>query len=62
MAIAICSARRLLCDALGYAVIALHHIGSTAVPDLVAKDVIDIQLTVASLADCPYQRIEAAGF
>jgi dephospho-CoA kinase len=62
MAIAICSARRLLCDALGYAVIALHHIGSTTVPDLVAKDVIDIQLTVPSLADCPYQRIEAAGF
>ena len=52
----------LLCDALGDAVIALHHIGSTAVPDLVAKDVIDIQLTVASLADYPYQRIEAVGF
>ena len=52
----------LLCDALGDAVIALHHIGSTAVPDLAAKDVIDIQLTVASLADYPYQRIEAVGF
>jgi GrpB-like predicted nucleotidyltransferase (UPF0157 family) len=52
----------LLRDALGDAVIALHHIGSTAVPDLVAKDVIDIQLTVASLADYPYQRIEAVGF
>ena len=52
----------LLCDALGDAVIALHHIGSTAVPDLVAKDIIDIQLTAASLADYPYQRIEAVGF
>ena len=52
----------LLRDALGDAVIALHHIGSTGVPDLVAKNVIDIQLTVASLADYPYQRIEAVRF
>jgi GrpB-like predicted nucleotidyltransferase (UPF0157 family) len=52
----------LLRDALGNAVIALHHIGSTAVPDLVAKDVIDIQLTVATLENYPHQRIDAAGF
>jgi GrpB-like predicted nucleotidyltransferase (UPF0157 family) len=52
----------LLYDALGDAVIAIHHIGSTAVPDLVAKDVIDIQLTIARLADCSHQKIEAAGF
>ena len=28
----------------------IHHIGSTAVPGLAAKDVIDLQLTVADLA------------
>jgi dephospho-CoA kinase len=28
----------------------VDHIGSTAVPDLVAKDVIDVQITVESLA------------
>jgi GrpB-like predicted nucleotidyltransferase (UPF0157 family) len=28
----------------------IHHIGSTAVPDLPAKDTIDLQLTVDSLA------------
>lgn len=30
--------------------LALHHIGSTAVPGLCAKDVIDIQITVADLS------------
>jgi len=34
----------------GDAIVALHHIGSTAVPGLAAKDVIDIQITVADLA------------
>jgi GrpB-like predicted nucleotidyltransferase (UPF0157 family) len=40
----------------------LHHIGSTAVPGLDAKDVIDLQLTVSSLTDLDPARIEAAGF
>jgi GrpB-like predicted nucleotidyltransferase (UPF0157 family) len=35
--------------ALGDAVLAIHHIGSTSVPGLAAKDVIDIQITVANL-------------
>lgn len=38
--------------ALGETALAIHHIGSTAVPGLVAKDVIDIQMTVADL-DAP---------
>ena len=29
----------------------IHHIGSTAVPGLVAKDIIDIQITLDDLAD-----------
>lgn len=33
----------------GEAVLAIHHVGSTAVPGLAAKDVIDIQITVAKL-------------
>ena len=36
---------------LGDAAVAIDHIGSTAVPGLAAKDVIDVQVTVASLAD-----------
>jgi GrpB-like predicted nucleotidyltransferase (UPF0157 family) len=40
----------------------LHHIGSTAVPGLAAKDVIDLQLTVARLADVDARAIEACGF
>jgi GrpB-like predicted nucleotidyltransferase (UPF0157 family) len=32
-------------------VISIDHIGSTAVPELAAKDIIDLQVTVASLAD-----------
>jgi GrpB-like predicted nucleotidyltransferase (UPF0157 family) len=36
---------------LGGDTLAIDHIGSTAVPGLAAKDVIDLQVTVASLAD-----------
>jgi GrpB-like predicted nucleotidyltransferase (UPF0157 family) len=38
-------------DALGAAVIALDHVGSTSVPGLAAKAVIDIDLTVADSSD-----------
>jgi len=40
----------------------LHHIGSTAVPGLAAKDIIDIQLTVNDLADIDDGAFEQAGF
>jgi GrpB-like predicted nucleotidyltransferase (UPF0157 family) len=36
---------------LGDGVVGIDHIGSTSVPGLAAKDVIDLQVTVASLAD-----------
>ena len=39
----------LLGSAIGDDVISIDHIGSTAVPGLGAKDVIDVQVTVASL-------------
>jgi GrpB-like predicted nucleotidyltransferase (UPF0157 family) len=42
--------------------LAIHHIGSTAVPGLAAKNVIDIQATVADLNALPAAAIEAAGF
>jgi GrpB-like predicted nucleotidyltransferase (UPF0157 family) len=43
-------------NALGTNVLAIDHIGSTSVPGLPAKDVIDVQVTVASL-DLPLQPV-----
>lgn len=45
-------------------VLAVDHIGSTAVPGLPAKDVLDLQLTVAALedADAIAGKLAAAGF
>jgi GrpB-like predicted nucleotidyltransferase (UPF0157 family) len=34
-------------QALGFRVLGLHHVGSTAVPDLVAKPIVDVALVVA---------------
>ncbi len=39
--------------ALGDAVVELHHVGSTSVPDLPAKPIVDIVLVVADSADEP---------
>src|SRR4051812_9571440 len=48
----------------GPAALRIDHIGSTAVPGLAAKDVIDIQVTVADLdsADGLTAPLRAAGF
>ena len=47
---------------LGELVLRIDHIGSTAVPGLAAKDVIDIQVTVAALDDRLARAMEALGF
>lgn len=39
----------------------LHHIGSTAVPGLAAKDIIDIQITLPDLAATPHSALAALG-
>jgi len=51
-------------SALGPAVIALEHVGSTAVPGLAAKPIIDLDLTVADVtAEAVYvPALEAHGF
>jgi GrpB-like predicted nucleotidyltransferase (UPF0157 family) len=49
--------------ALGDRALAIHHIGSTSVPGLDAKDVIDVQMTVLSLNDEALQSaLDTAGF
>ena len=40
----------------------VDHIGSTAVPGLCAKDVIDVQVTVGSLDDIVARKLLQAGF
>jgi GrpB-like predicted nucleotidyltransferase (UPF0157 family) len=43
--------RRRIADALGPAALAIEHVGSTSVPGLAAKPIVDIQVSVAHLAD-----------
>lgn len=47
--------------ALGPLALRIDHIGSTAVPGLSAKDVIDVQVTVAALSPEIAERLRAAG-
>ncbi len=49
-------------SACGEAALAIHHIGSTSVPGLAAKDVIDVQLTVRDLEAVPTAAIIALGY
>ncbi len=52
--------------AVGHAALTLDHIGSTAVPGLLAKDVVDLQVGVGSFADADdpgfVASMDAAGF
>ena len=56
--------RALVEEALGDDALDVVHVGSTSVPGLAAKDVIDAELTVADSADedAYVPRLEAAGF
>jgi len=56
--------RRLVLDTLGDTVVAVEHIGSTSVPGLWAKPIVDIDLTVPDSADeASYlPALENAGF
>src|SRR5580658_1710585 len=49
---------------IGCSLVAVHHIGSTAVPGLVAKPIIDLMPLVTDLADLDRERwrVEALGY
>jgi GrpB-like predicted nucleotidyltransferase (UPF0157 family) len=49
-------------QALGSSALRIDHIGSTAVPGLAAKDVIDIQITVADFSEALERLLTDAGF
>ncbi len=52
-----------LCAALGPTALRVDHIGSTSVPGLAAKDIVDIQVTVARLDDPDLaEKMRSAGF
>ena len=48
-------------ELLGDLALRIDHIGSTSVPGLGAKDVIDVQITVKELNNQIQQRLENAG-
>ena len=54
--------RRELLEILGPLALRVDHIGSTSVPGLGAKDVIDVQVTVAALDPEITRRMVAAGY
>jgi GrpB-like predicted nucleotidyltransferase (UPF0157 family) len=54
--------RATLQHALGLSALHIDHIGSTSVPGLGAKDVIDVQVTVAALTPDVCRRLVEAGF
>lgn len=49
-------------EVLGDGALRIDHIGSTAVPGLVAKDVIDMQVTLAAFDPAPLAALSDAGF
>lgn len=50
-------------SAAGSDILRVDHIGSTSVPGLAAKDILDVQITVADLQEPGYlSKLEAAGF
>ena len=49
-------------EGLGVLALRIDHIGSTSVPGLAAKDVIDIQITVAELSHTVNAAMEALGY
>jgi GrpB-like predicted nucleotidyltransferase (UPF0157 family) len=57
------SVARQIAGAIGSDALRIDHIGSTSVPGLAAKDIVDVQITVADLEEPGYsQGLEAAGF
>jgi len=54
--------RASLMEILGVLALRIDHIGSTSVPGLGAKDIIDIQITVRELTPEIPQRLTAAGY
>jgi len=49
-------------NALGNLALRIDHIGSTAVPDLAAKDLVDVQITVESLTPAIEEALAQAGY
>ena len=62
MAFGISAIAARLRQVLGGLALRIDHIGSTSVPGLPAKDIIDIQVTVAALDKAVVERISGMGF
>lgn len=56
--------RREIAAALGSLAVGIHHVGSTAVPGMSAKPIIDMDVEISDMADFPevVARLAAAGY
>jgi GrpB-like predicted nucleotidyltransferase (UPF0157 family) len=57
-----CEIAAILRQGLGDLALRIDHIGSTSVPGLAAKDIIDFQITVADLSQEAYLAMQALGY
>ncbi len=56
------SVRQTLAWVFGESAIAIEHVGSTAIPAICAKPILDVAVQIADIADLPTEKLAALGY